>query len=48
VQAILTKDAGTAVCPDCVQALKDYHAREEFSSRVTEQLDALDELLVKL
>jgi putative nucleotidyltransferase with HDIG domain len=45
VHAILTKDAGTAVCPDCVQALKDYHARSELYSRVNDQLDALDRLL---
>jgi putative nucleotidyltransferase with HDIG domain len=45
VHAILTKDAGTAVCADCVQALKDYHARSELYSRVNDQLDELDRLL---
>ena len=48
VHAILTKDAGTAVCPDCVQALKDYHARSELYSRVDDQLDELDRLLHSL
>lgn len=48
VHAILTKDSGTAVCPECVQALKEYHDRSDIISRVNDQLDELDRLLQSL
>jgi putative nucleotidyltransferase with HDIG domain len=48
VHAILTRDAGTAVCPDCVEALKEYHGRSDIITRVNDQLDALDRMLQTL
>jgi len=48
VHAILTKDAGSAVCPECVEALKEYHERGDIISRVNDQLTALDEVLASV
>jgi HD-GYP domain-containing protein (c-di-GMP phosphodiesterase class II) len=48
VHEILTKDAGTAVCPQCVEALKSYHERSETISRVNDQLNELDGVLQSL
>jgi HD-GYP domain-containing protein (c-di-GMP phosphodiesterase class II) len=45
VHEILDKDAGTAVCPDCVEALKTYHDRNDIISRVNDQLNAVDHVL---
>ncbi len=39
VEEVLTKEAGTAVCPDCVAALKKYHERSDILSRVNGQLN---------
>jgi len=48
VHAILSKDAGTAVCSECVEALKEYHGSADIISRVNDQLDVLDRLLQSL
>lgn len=45
VHEILSKDAGTAVCPECVEALKIYHDRSDTINRVNDQLHALDRVL---
>jgi HD-GYP domain-containing protein (c-di-GMP phosphodiesterase class II) len=45
VHEVLTKDAGTAVCPQCVEALKVYHDQSDTISRVNDQLNALDGVL---
>jgi putative nucleotidyltransferase with HDIG domain len=45
VHEILEQDAGTAVCPECVEALKIYHDRVETISRVNAQLEELDRVL---
>jgi HD-GYP domain-containing protein (c-di-GMP phosphodiesterase class II) len=48
VHEILTKDAGTAVCPECVEALKTYHDQNDIISRVNDQLNAVDHVLASL
>jgi HD-GYP domain-containing protein (c-di-GMP phosphodiesterase class II) len=48
VHAILTKDAGSAVCPECVEALKTYHEQSDVISRVNDQLHALDDVLASV
>jgi HD-GYP domain-containing protein (c-di-GMP phosphodiesterase class II) len=45
VHEILTKDAGTAVCPECVEALKTYHDQNDVINRVNDQLNAVDQVL---
>jgi putative nucleotidyltransferase with HDIG domain len=45
VEEVLTKEAGTAVCPDCVAALKKYHERSDILSRVNGQLNELERVL---
>lgn len=41
-QRILTKDSGTAVDPDCVDALRRWHDQHETTSRVDAQLQAVE------
>ncbi len=48
VHDILSKDAGTAVCAECVDALIRYHDRSDTISRVNEQLDELERVLQSL
>ena len=48
VHEILAKDAGTAVCPECVEALKNYHDRAELISKVNEQLDEVERVMATL
>lgn len=48
VHEILTHDAGTAVCPECVEALKTFHDRSEMISRVNEQLDEVERVMATL
>lgn len=48
VYEILDRDAGTAVCCDCVSALKRYHDRSDTISRVNDQLNALESLMENL
>jgi HD-GYP domain-containing protein (c-di-GMP phosphodiesterase class II) len=45
VHEILTRDAGTAVCPQCVEALKAYHDQADQVNRVNVQLEELDRVL---
>jgi HD-GYP domain-containing protein (c-di-GMP phosphodiesterase class II) len=45
VHEILTADSGTAVCPECVEALKRYHDRSETITRVNDQFNQLEEVL---
>jgi HD-GYP domain-containing protein (c-di-GMP phosphodiesterase class II) len=45
VHEILTRDAGTAVCPECVEALKTYHDQNDVISRVNDQLNQVDQVL---
>ena len=48
VHEVLSKDAGTAVCPECVAALKTYHDRSEMISRVNDQLDEVERVMATL
>ncbi|HLJ10566.1 MAG TPA: HD domain-containing phosphohydrolase, partial [Planctomycetaceae bacterium] len=48
VHEILAKDAGTAVCPECVEALKTYQERADLISRVNDQLSELETVLSNL
>jgi HD-GYP domain-containing protein (c-di-GMP phosphodiesterase class II) len=45
VHEILAQDAGTAVCPECVEALKTYHDQDDTICRVNAQLEELDRVL---
>jgi putative nucleotidyltransferase with HDIG domain len=48
VEEVLMKEAGTAVCPECVSALQKYHERSDILSRVNGQLNALEEVMAGL
>lgn len=48
VQAILSQDAGSAVCPECVEALKVYQDRTDIITRVNDQLNELERVMATL
>jgi HD-GYP domain-containing protein (c-di-GMP phosphodiesterase class II) len=48
VHEILSKDAGTAVCPECVEALKTYHDQNDIINRVNDQLNQVDQVLASV
>jgi HD-GYP domain-containing protein (c-di-GMP phosphodiesterase class II) len=48
IAEIVTRDSGTGLDPDCVDALMRWHDRQAFESRVEAQLTAVDRLMAEL
>lgn len=48
IEEILTRESGTGLDPECVQALFRWHARNELGSRIEAQLTAVDRLIAGL
>lgn len=48
VLKVLQRDAGSALCPECVEALEKYELQAEQIHRVNSQLDEIDRVLSEL
>jgi HD-GYP domain-containing protein (c-di-GMP phosphodiesterase class II) len=48
IEEIITRDAGTGLDPDCVEAVKRWHDQHALKSRVETQLNELDRLIAEL
>jgi putative nucleotidyltransferase with HDIG domain len=48
IEEIITRDAGTGLDPDCVEAVKRWHDQHALKSRVEAQLNELDRLIAEL